>query len=92
MLRFKPGAECERGDLAPGTTERRAGEPGKEENSQKTGLRAAKHIQALDSPLEIFVICAQGVCSFFRTPQRRQESQGERKKHCKGLGLSFWRK
>lgn len=72
MLRFKPGAQGERGDLAP-----RAAGPGKEGNSQNTGLGAAKHIQALDSPLEIFVICAQGVCSFFRTPQRRQERQGE---------------
>lgn len=79
MLRFKPGADRERGDLAPRTAERRAGQPGKEGNSQKTGLWAGKHIQAPDSPLEIFVICAQGVCSFFRTPQRRQESQGKRK-------------
>lgn len=89
MLRFKPGAERERGDLAPRAAERRAGESGKEGNSQKTGLTAAKHIQGPDSPLEIFVICAQGVCSFFRTPQRRQESQGERRNHCKGLDFSF---
>lgn len=86
MLRFKPGAERERGDLAPRTAERRAGQPGKEGNSQKTGLWAGKHIQALDSPLEIFVICAQGVCSFFRTPQRRRESRGKRKPHGGGLG------
>lgn len=85
MFRFKPGAERERGDLAPRAAERGAGEPGKEGSSHKTGVRAAKHFQALDNPLEIFVICAQGVCSFFRSPQRRRQNQGEREKHCKGL-------
>lgn len=90
MLRCKPGAECECGDLAPRTPECGAGEPGKEGNSQKSRLGAAKHIQALDSPLEIFVICAQGVCSFFRSPQQKQESQCERRKEdCKGLDFSL---
>lgn len=78
MLGFKPGAQGERGDLAPRAAERRAGEPGKEGNSQEPGLKAAKHIQAVERPLEIFVICAQGVCGFFRTPQRRPESRGEK--------------
>lgn len=90
MLRFKPGAERERGDLAPRAAERGAGEPGKEGSSENTGVRAAKRIQAVDGPLEIFVICAQGVCSFFRSPQRRQESQGERKNHRRGLDRRFF--
>lgn len=91
MFRFKSGAGCERGDLAPRAAERRAGRPGKEANSQKTGPGAGKHIQARDGPLEIFVICAQGVCSFFRTPQRRQESQGKRS-HTAEVRLWVWRK
>lgn len=79
MFCLKPGADREHRDLAPRAAERRAGEPGKEVNSENTGPRATKHIQVLDSPLEIFVICAQGVCSFFRTPQRRRaENPGTR--------------
>lgn len=92
MLGFKPGAQGERGDLAPRAAERRAGEPGNggsEGNSHTTGLGAAKHIPVVDRPLEIFVICAQGVCSFFRTPQRRAERQGEGRNHRAGPTLGF---
>ncbi|XP_061746394.1 inositol polyphosphate 5-phosphatase K isoform X2 [Nerophis ophidion] len=34
-----------------------------------TGLKAGKPIQTPDSPLEIFIICAQGVCKFFHKPK-----------------------
>ncbi|KAE8287493.1 Inositol polyphosphate 5-phosphatase K [Larimichthys crocea] len=42
-----------------------------------------KQIQA-HSPSEIFVICAEGVCGFYRVPQQRQEDQGEEMstEHC----------
>lgn len=81
MSRFKSGAGCERRDLAPRTSEQRVREPGKEGNSQDTELEAGKQTQALDNPLEIFVICAQGVCSFFRTPQQRQTDEGKIRRH-----------
>lgn len=84
MSRFKSGAGCESGDLAPRTAEQQVREPGKEGNSQEAaGLEAGKQTQALDNPLEIFVICAQGVCSFFRTPQQRQAEEGKIRRHFK---------
>lgn len=48
----------------------------KRTNSGTTGLTAGKQSQSLNSPLEISVICAQGVCSFFQTPQERHTETG----------------
>lgn len=71
MLRFKSRAGCD-WDLGRGPAKQKATEP-KKGHSQTTGLTAGKQTQALDSPLEAFVICAQGVCSFFQTPQQRHK-------------------
>lgn len=72
MFRFKSRAGCV-WDLAlrRGTAENKV-----RTHSQITGLTVEKQIQSLDSPLEIFVICAQGVCSFFRTPRERHTDKG----------------
>ncbi|XP_069366041.1 inositol polyphosphate 5-phosphatase K isoform X3 [Paralichthys olivaceus] len=78
MFRFKSRAGCV-WDLAPrrGTAERKVKATEKRRNSQTTGLTVGKQIESLDSPLEIFIICAQGVCSFFQTPQERDTAKGE---------------
>ncbi|XP_053298026.1 inositol polyphosphate 5-phosphatase K [Pleuronectes platessa] len=78
MFRFKSRAGCV-WDFALGrrTAERKVKATEKRRNSQTTGLTIGKQIQSLDSPLEIFIICAQGVCGFFPTPQQRVTDKGE---------------
>ncbi|TWW74681.1 hypothetical protein D4764_14G0006840 [Takifugu flavidus] len=51
-------------------------------NGQTTGLAAGKQTPALDSPPENFVICPQGVCSFFWRAGERPRH--EEKKMSKG--------
>ncbi|XP_065819373.1 inositol polyphosphate 5-phosphatase K isoform X4 [Labrus bergylta] len=67
MLRFKSRAGC----VWDFVFRRGKAEAQKRTNSQTTGLNVGKQFQSLDSPLESFVICAQGVCSFFKTPRER---------------------
>ncbi|XP_030292898.1 inositol polyphosphate 5-phosphatase K isoform X1 [Sparus aurata] len=77
MLCLKSRAGCE-WDLVPRAAEQKVREPKKSTNGQTTGHTLGKQIQSLDSPLESFVICAQGVCSFFRTPRHRDKDKGEK--------------
>lgn len=76
MLRLKSRAGC-KWDLAlhPPGVESEGTEKGRQ--TVKTGLATGKQIQALDPPLESFVICAQGVCSFFGTAKPRHTDKGE---------------
>ncbi|XP_035483059.1 inositol polyphosphate 5-phosphatase K [Scophthalmus maximus] len=78
MLRFKSRAGCV-WDLEPrrGTAESEVRGTKERRNSQTTGLAAGKQVQSPNSPLEIFIICAQGVCSFFRTPQEKHTDTGK---------------
>ncbi|XP_061926113.1 inositol polyphosphate 5-phosphatase K-like isoform X5 [Entelurus aequoreus] len=69
------GRETSREDSADDTKQiKKAQEKGKATKSA-TGLKAGKPIQTLDSPLEIFIICAQGVCRFFHTPKDNTDTE-----------------